>query len=103
MNHDKLEQARHMYFAQAKTQKEIAHLLDVSEKTIYNWIKRHSWDQLRQAARQAPALITENLCSQIVELQNSIARREPGLRYPTKDESIIMQRLITMLERMKKF
>lgn len=103
MQQDKIEQARHLYFAQAKTQKEIAQLLDVSEKTIYNWIRRYSWDQMRQAARQAPALISENLCSQIVELQNSIGRREPGLRYATAEESLVMQRLITMLDKMKKY
>src|ERR1043165_1653591 len=96
-------QARHLYFAQAKTQKEIALILDVSERPMYNWIKRHSWDQLRQASHQAPTLISENLCSQLVELQNSIARREPGLRYATDEESRIMMRLINMLEKMKKF
>lgn len=103
MNQDKQEQARHLYFAQAKTQKEIAQMLNICEKTIYNWIKRFSWDQMRQAARQAPALISENLCSQIVELQNSIARREPGLRYATAEESLVMQRLVTMLDKMKKY
>src|ERR1043165_6720212 len=101
-NQDKQEQARHLYFAQAKTQKEIAALLNICEKTIYNWIRRFSWDKMREASRQAPVIISENLASQIVELQNSIARREPGLRYPTQEESVIMQRLITMFEKMKK-
>jgi transposase-like protein len=103
MNDPRLEQARRMYFTQGKTQKEIAHIIGVSERTIYNWIKRHSWDRMRQAAFQAPAMISENLCSHLVELQNSIARREPGCRYPTKEESQIIHRLIVGIEKMKKF
>jgi transposase len=98
----KRQQALALYLNQFKTQREIAQIIGVSERTIYTWIRKYAWDKLRQATCQAPAMIAENLCSQLVELQNAIARREPGCRYPTKDESQIMHRLVIDIEKMQK-
>jgi transposase len=98
----KRQQALALYLNQIKTQREIAQIIGVSERTVYTWIRKYAWDKLKQATYQAPAMISENLCSQLVELQNAIARREPGCRYPTKDESQIMHRLVIDIEKMQK-
>ncbi len=87
---------------QGATQKEIAAAIGVSDRTIWTWIHQYSWDKLRLAAYQAPAIISDNLCSQIVELQNAIAARPVGSRYATMQEAEIMRKLIVMLEKMKK-
>jgi transposase-like protein len=100
---DQVEQARELYMTQGKTQKEIAAIIGVTERTLYNWIKQHGWDRLRQAAFQAPAIIAENCCSQVVELQNAIAAREPGNRFPTAEEATILSKLIASVDRLKKF
>ncbi len=97
------DQARHLYMTTSCTQREIAEQLGVSERTIYNWIKGNAWDRLRQAAYAAPVMIAENLCSQLVELQNDIAGREAGKRYPTMQEAEITRKLITGIEKMKKY
>jgi DNA-binding XRE family transcriptional regulator len=99
---EKKQQAQFLYMAQGKTQKEIADLVGVSERTIYAWIHQYAWDKLRLAAYQAPATIADNLCSQLVELQNTIAAREPGNRFPTPQEAEVSRKLITCLEKMKK-
>lgn len=100
---DKIQQARHLYMAMGKTQKEIAETVGVSERTIYNWIRSYAWDKLRKASMEAPAMVVENLCSQLVELQNAIASREPGKRYPTPQEAEITRSLVCSIERMKKY
>ena len=98
----KRQEALRLYLTQGKTQREIAAIIGVSDKTIYTWIHKYAWDKLRYASNQAPAIIANNLCTQLVELQNAIDRREPGLRYPTKDESQIIHRLILDIDKMKK-
>ncbi|MES2701475.1 MAG: helix-turn-helix domain-containing protein [Bacteroidota bacterium] len=99
----KIEQARHLYLNCGKTQREIATEIGVSERTLYTWIRQYAWEQLKLAAYQAPALIAENLCSQLVELQNTIAAREPGHRYPTKDEAEITRKLLAGLDKIKRY
>lgn len=99
----KRQEALRLYLTQGRTQREIALAIGVSERTIYSWIQKYAWDKLRYASYQGPAMIAEKLCNQLVELQNAIDRREPGLRYPTKDESQIIHRLILDIEKMRKF
>ena len=47
--------ARDMYLNTNFTQKEIADKLGINPKTIYLWIKKGKWDEMKAAARQAPA------------------------------------------------
>jgi len=100
---DKKQQAQRLYMAGGYTQKEIAETVSVSERTIHTWIHQCAWDKLRLATYQAPATIADNLCSQLVELQNVIASREPGKRYATPEEAEVMRKLIVSLEKMKKY
>ncbi len=101
MNTEKQNHARTLYMSGSKTQKEIAEAVGVTERTIYNWIKQFAWDKLKQAAFQAPAIIADNLCSQIVELQTEIGGREPGKRFPTLQEAETTRKLIGCLEKIK--
>ena len=93
--------ARLMYMAGDNTQRSIAKTLKVSERTLYTWIRTEGWDRLREAARTAPAVIAENIFSQIVELQNDIASREEGKRYPTMQEAELTRKLVLSVDRMK--
>ena len=95
--------ARQYYYEGRKSQKEIALELGVSEKTIYNWIIQFSWHKLREAAIVAPTAIADNLCSQIIEFQNSIAARGPGQRFPTPQEINLQCKLINCLDKLKKY
>ena len=96
------KQARHYYMA-GKTQKEIAQLVGVSDRTVYSWIHQHTWHKLRLASLQAPLTIADNLCSQVVELQNTIASRDSGQRFATPIEADTMRKLINSLDKMKKY
>jgi len=94
--------ARQLYMDDTHTQRDIARELNVSERTIYTWIKTKGWDRLRQAARTAPIVASDNLYSQLVELQNTIAAREEGNRFPTMHEAEVTRKLVTCIEKMKK-
>ena len=97
------QQARDMYFSGNHSQRDIANTVGVSEKTVYLWIKQEAWDQLRQAALAAPAVIVDNLYSQLAELQQSIASREEGNRYPTVQEAEITRKLINCIIKLKEY
>lgn len=97
----KFDSARLLYMAGDTTQKSIAAQVGVSERTMHSWIKDNGWDRLRHASRTAPAIIAENMFSQIVELQNDIASREEGKRYPTMQEAELTRKLCLSIDKMK--
>jgi transposase-like protein len=90
---DKKQLARQLYLTQGKTQKEIAQEVGVSERTVYTWVHQYAWHKLKLAAYQAPVTITDNMCSQLVEMQDAIAAREPGKRFPTPQEAEVTRKL----------
>jgi DNA-binding XRE family transcriptional regulator len=96
-------QARELYFGSGKTQKEIAQAVGVHEKTIYRWIKQEAWDQLKRATLAMPVIIIDNMCNQLLELQNGIKEREEGNRFPTMQEAEITRKLINSITKMKDY
>jgi len=101
MKSSQQSQARDLYLNTGLSQKEIAQYVAVSEKTIYLWIRQQSWDKLKQASLAAPAMIVDNLFNQLVELQNNIASREEGNRFPTLHEAEITRKLIQCIDKLK--
>ncbi len=99
---DQKKQALDLYVNQSFTQQQVADSVGVCVRTIHNWVKQHAWDRLRLATHQAPALIADNFSSQLVELQNNIAAREPGKRIPTMQEMEIMRKLTVCIANTKK-
>ncbi len=99
---EKMIEAQRLYFTEFLTQRDIAARVGVTERTIYNWIRQYAWDKLKQASLQAPAMIAESLCSQLVELQAAIAARKPGTRFPTPQEAETQRKLIASIEKTKK-
>ena len=99
---DQKKQALDLYINQSFTQQQVADAVGVCVRTIHNWVKQHAWDRLRLATHQAPALIADNFSSQLVELQNNIAAREPGKRFPTTQEMEVMRKLTVCINNTKK-
>ena len=102
-NNEKKQQAQFLYMSGNKTQKEIADMIGVCERSVHTWIHQYAWDKLRLAAFQAPVTIADNLAAQVVELQNVIAAREVGNRFPTPQEAEVSRKILTSWERMKKY
>ena len=100
---EKRKLARTLFMEGLKTQQQIAEEVGVSERTIHTWIHKFTWDKLRLFALQAPVTIADNFCSQIVEMQQNIAGRNHGQRFPTAIEAEIMRKLVNSLEKMKKY
>ncbi len=68
MKLDQQLQARDLYIYQGKTQEEIAVLLNVSRKTVYNWIKNGQWAEIKLSNHQAPAVVLQDVYNHITEV-----------------------------------
>ena len=96
-------QACHLYCNEHKTQKEIAAIVGVTEKTIYNWIQQFSWYKMREEATNTIAQIASSLCQQLIAFQQSIMTRAelPGI--PTLQDINLQGRLINMLDKLRRY
>ncbi|MDR3681878.1 MAG: helix-turn-helix domain-containing protein [Flavipsychrobacter sp.] len=94
------QQAKELYTSSGYTQKQIANAVGVTEKTIYRWMKKEEWDGLKKQSFAAPAVMVNHLYSEVIELQNHIASREEGKRFPTHQESEIIRKLITCIDKL---
>ncbi len=95
------QQAKDLYFGTHKSQTQIANEVGVSVKTLYLWIKKGAWDELKMASLAAPAIIVDNLCFMLVDLQKHIGERPEGNRFPTPQEVDSIRKLINSIEKMK--
>ncbi len=98
---DPKQRARILYLTTGRSQHDIALEVGVSERTVFTWIHQYGWNRLRIAALQAPATIIENFTSEIVEMQNAIADRDLGKRFPTNQEADVMRKLVLSIGSMK--
>ena len=94
--------ARDLFFQTGKTQKEIAQIIGVSEKTIYLWMKDGDWKRLRSASRLMPSMIVENFYAQVQELNDDIRSRGTGRRYPTVQEAEVFRKMVMTISRIQK-
>ena len=95
------EEAKQLFFTTNKTQKEIADAVGVSDRTIRLWIKDQAWDKLKQRALEMPSIIVDNICTQIINMQNDILARDGGK--PTIEETTITHKLVLCLMKMKNY
>jgi transcriptional regulator with XRE-family HTH domain len=96
-------EARSLYFDGNMTQKEIASEVGISIRTLRNWIKEACWDRLRKNAYLAPAIMLDNFCSQLIDLQNKIAARPEGKRAVKTSEAQKQRILLNCIVNMQKY
>ncbi len=94
---EKQQAAKDLYFQTDKSMTEIADILDIDRKTLYLWIKHGKWKEMKTAARQAPALIGQDIINHYMEVSDSIRNRPAGERCPTPPEVGMMYRLLKMI------
>lgn len=91
---DKQNQARNLYFQTTLSQAQIAELIGVSQRTVSTYINDNKWNLLKQRAEQAPSLMLEQMNSELQELNEAIASRPIGQRFPSKEEAEIRRKTL---------
>jgi len=95
--------AKDLYFGTHRSQKEIADEVGITTKTLYLWIKKGAWDELRTASLAAPAIMVDNFCHMVVELQTEIGQRPPTNRFPTQQEIECLRKLVNCITKLKQY
>jgi DNA-binding XRE family transcriptional regulator len=93
-------QAYNLYFQTGLTQQQIAAILGVNRKTLYNWIHEGDWKRARNTARHAPTLLVQQYYDQLTNLNASIAARTDN-PFPTKDEADVMRKLSLVIKQVR--
>ncbi len=94
------EQARRLFFQSKLTRPQIAAIVGIAPRTLFDWIREGDWKSARHAAANAPALITEHYYNQLNALNTTIKERRDR-PYPTKDEAEIMRKLSMTIKQIK--
>lgn len=92
----KKEWAKLLFLTTDQTQAEIAEKVGVARITIVRWAKE--WEGLKLNFLQTREARIKSTLMQLNELDESIASREPGARYPTAKEADIRRKLTADLE-----
>lgn len=74
-------------------QKEIAEQVGVTQKTMSKWVTEGKWDEVREAQASTRQETIRGLLAQMNELNQAIAGRAQGERYPTSKEADILSKL----------
>ena len=96
------ELARYLYFHTAASQKQIAQAVFVTEKTLYNWMRRGNWATLKKATFYSPDQETHYLYEELRAINNKIQARDEENRHGTREELEAKAKIISMITTLKK-
>lgn len=91
------ERARELYFTTAWKQCQIARELGVSEKTVSIWAIEGNWRAIKKANFHSSQVEIHRLYEELRVISLNISKREPALRFPTKEELDARTRIIGLI------
>jgi transposase len=93
-NTAKRELARELYLNTNKSQKEIAEIVDVTEKTISNWCRDNDWEATRKTILFNPEARIKALNNELMQIEAHIAGKEDGERFADSKLSDVRIKII---------
>ncbi|MDL2254971.1 DUF1804 family protein [Parabacteroides sp. OttesenSCG-928-K15] len=99
-NKQKQEYARSLFLHENLTQQEIADRVNVSRKTIGEWIKKGNWESFRVSIMMTKEEQLKNLYNQLSELNRTITERKEN-RFATPSEADTISKLANAIEKME--
>lgn len=97
----KKEWAKLLFLKEQMTQKEIAAKVNVAEKTLSKWIKAEDWNQLKASITITKEESLRRFYMQVNEINDLIASREPGSRFPSSKESDVLVKLTATIKNLE--
>lgn len=94
---EKKEMVRNLYLYTNYTQSEIAEIVDISQKTVSVYIAEANLALIKKRNSQSSAIYLEQMDNELQELNNAIASRPPGQRFPTKAEAEIRRKTLASM------
>lgn len=97
----KRELAKQIYLRDNLSQKEIAEMVDVSQKSLSKWIKDERWDAEKSAYTITREQQIQRLYSHIATINDNISQREAGQNVPNAKEADTLNKLATAIKKLE--
>jgi transposase-like protein len=91
------ERARELYFTTGWRQAQIAKEVGVSEKTISTWAIEGNWRAIKKANFHSSKVEIQRLYEELRVISVNISKREPALRFPTKEELDARTKILALI------
>lgn len=101
MKNEKLLQVRNLYFNTTMSQAQIADLIGISQKTVSLYITQNNWKLLKKRGTQLPSVFIEQMNCELQQMNNLIASRPDGQRFPTLQEAEIRRKIMYSISTIK--
>ncbi len=97
----KRELAKQIYLRDNLSQKEIAEMVDVSQKSLSKWIRDERWDTEKSAYTITREQQIQRLYGHISAINETISQREPGKNVPNAKEADTLNKLATSIKKLE--
>ncbi len=97
----KRELAKQIYLRDNLSQKEIAEMVDISQKSLSKWIKDERWDAEKSAYTITREQQIQRLYGHISTINDNISQREPGQNVPNAKEADTLNKLATAIKKLE--
>ena len=88
-----IDYAQQLFVRAGMTQKEVASLVGVTEKSISQWKEKYNWEALKTSFVITRDQELRRIYTQISDLNDAIESRDPGRKHPTPSEADILSKL----------
>lgn len=101
-NKQKKDFARTLYLLDNLTQKEISERTGIQQSTLSKWINGpEQWDKLKVSILSTKRMEINRMYLQLKELNDNIANREEGCRYPNSKEADTLNKISAAIRNME--
>lgn len=94
--------AQMLYTREAITQKEVAQRVGVSENTMSKWVRVGGWETMRVSITVTREQTLRRMYMHISEINDAIADRDPGNRYPTAKEADAINKIAAAIDKLER-
>jgi uncharacterized protein YdcH (DUF465 family) len=98
---EKKEIAKLLYLKDNKSGTEIAEFVGVSVQTVSNWTTKGGWKKLKASYIATKDQQLMRMYNQLTELNDAIANKEEGKRYPDSKEADAMNKIAAAIRHLE--
>jgi len=94
------QKAQDLFFNSELSQQQIADIVGINRKTLYDWKQQGNWLRAKCVTNQAPMVLVSHYYEQLAALSVDIADRDQA--WPTKDEANIVGKLTNTIRTLRR-
>ena len=101
-NKAKRNLAQQLYFNSEMTQKDIANYVDVTEKTMGEWVEKNGWREQKSAMQVTSQRVIQGMYGELKQIDDMIKAREIGQQFANSKEADARMKLIKSIQMLQK-